>query len=109
MRCAAGWNADAERSPRPLVTLEPREAYALLIVLRSPAVAALLEAQNALRMTESEIGFQKDQAEEAARVMNRDQALEWLQKDDWVRGQMIGVCIDHIKRMIEKEPAAEAR
>ncbi len=54
-----------------LVRLEPSEAYALAMFMRSPAVVALLEAQNAARMTASEIGFQQDQAEEAARMANR--------------------------------------
>jgi len=49
-----------ERSPRPLVTLEPRHAYAVLMFMRSLAVAALLQAQNVARMTASEIGFQND-------------------------------------------------
>jgi len=39
--------------------------------LRSPAVVALLEAQNALRMTEGELSFQDDQAEEAVRMAAR--------------------------------------
>ncbi len=51
-----------------LVRLHPREAYALAMFMRSPAVVALLEAQNAARQTESELGFQQDQAEEAARM-----------------------------------------
>ncbi len=57
-----------ERSPRPMVTLEPRHAYALAMFMRSPAVAALLEARHAARMTGSELGFQQDQAEEAVRM-----------------------------------------
>ena len=57
-----------ERSPRPLVTLEPRHAYALALFMRSQAAVALLEAQNALRMTEGELSFQDDQAEEAVRM-----------------------------------------
>lgn len=40
-----------------LVRLEPREAYVLAMFMRSPAVAALLEAQNAVRKTEGEIAF----------------------------------------------------
>ena len=51
-----------------LVRMEPREAYALGMFMRSPAVVALLEAQNALRMTKSELSFQDDQAEEVARM-----------------------------------------
>jgi hypothetical protein len=51
-----------------LVRIEPRDAYALGMFLRSPAVVALLEAQNAARQTESELGFQDDQAEEAVRL-----------------------------------------
>ncbi len=49
-----------EHHPRPFVRLTPREAYALLMFMRSPSVVALLEAQNALRMTESELSFQND-------------------------------------------------
>ena len=60
-----------EHHPHPLVSLTPREAYALLMFFRSPAVVALLEAQHAARMTASELGFQKDQAEEAARMAAR--------------------------------------
>jgi len=48
--------------------MEPREAYALGMFMRSPAVVALLEAQNAARMTEGELSFQDDQAEEAVRM-----------------------------------------
>jgi len=62
---------DLSSTPLGLVRLHPREAYALGMFLRSPAVAALLEAQRAARMTASEIGFQQDQAEEAARMANR--------------------------------------
>ncbi len=51
-----------------LVRMEPREAYALGMFMRSPAAVALLEAQNALRMTEGELSFQDDQAEEAVRM-----------------------------------------
>ena len=43
-----------------LVRMEPREAYALGMFMRSPAAVALLEAQNAARQTESEIAFQAD-------------------------------------------------
>ena len=51
-----------------LVRLEPREAYALAMFMRSPAAVALLEAQNAARQTKSELDFQEDQAKEAARM-----------------------------------------
>ncbi len=51
-----------------LVRMEPCEAYALGMFMRSPAVVALLEAQNAARMTEGELSFQDDQAEEAVRM-----------------------------------------
>ena len=54
-----------------LVRMEPRDAYALGMFLRSPAVVALLEAQNARRMTEGELSFQADQAEEAVRMAAR--------------------------------------
>jgi len=54
-----------------LVRMEPREAYALGMFMRSPAAVALLEAQHAARMTASEIGFQQDQAEEAVRMAAR--------------------------------------
>ncbi len=63
-----------ERSPRPLVTLEPRHAYALALFMRSPAVVALLEAQNAARMTASEIGFQNDPETIAERAAQKKQA-----------------------------------
>jgi len=43
-----------------LVRLEPREAYALAMFMRSPAAVALLEAQNAARQTRSELDFQAD-------------------------------------------------
>lgn len=101
---------DEREGGQPLIKLTPDEVYGVLVFMRLPGVATLIERVDARRQEAWLRGFQQDQAEEAARVMNRDQALEWLQKDDWVRGQMIGVCIDHIKRMIEKEePAAEAR
>ncbi len=51
-----------------LVRMEPREAYALAMFMRSPAAVALLEAQNAARQTKSELDFQEDQAKEAARM-----------------------------------------
>ena len=51
-----------------LVRMEPREAYALGMFLRSPAAVALLEAQNAARMTASELGFQADPETIAARA-----------------------------------------
>ncbi len=54
-----------------LVRMEPREAYVLSMFMSSPAVTALLEAQNAARMTEGELSFQDDQAEEAARMAAR--------------------------------------
>ncbi len=60
-----------ERFPSPLVTLEPRHAYALSLFMRSPGVSALLEAQHAARETENELEFQADQAEEAARFAAR--------------------------------------
>ncbi len=44
----------------PLVRMEPREAYALGMFMRSPAAVALLEAQNAARQTKSELDFQAD-------------------------------------------------
>ena len=47
-------------SPLGLVRMEPREAYALAMFMRSPAAVALLEAQNAARQTESELDFQAD-------------------------------------------------
>jgi hypothetical protein len=59
---------DVSSTALGLVRLEPREAYALLMFMRSPAAVALLEAQNALRMTEGELSFQDDQAEEAVRM-----------------------------------------
>ena len=59
---------DLESTSLGLVRLEPREAYALGMFMRSPAAVALLEAQNALRMTEGELSFQDDQAEEAVRM-----------------------------------------
>ena len=59
---------DLESTSLGLVRLEPREAYALAMFMRSPAAVALLEAQNALRMTEGELSFQDDQAEEAVRM-----------------------------------------
>ncbi len=54
-----------------LVRMAPRDAYALGMFLRSPAAVALLEAQNAARQTESELSYQDDQAEEAARMAAR--------------------------------------
>jgi hypothetical protein len=62
---------DLSSTPLGLVRMEPREAYALGMFMRSPAAVALLEAQNALRMTASELGFQQDQAEEGVRMANR--------------------------------------
>ncbi len=51
-----------------LVRMAPRDAYALGMFMRSPAAVALLEAQSALRMTEGELSYQDDQAEEAVRL-----------------------------------------
>jgi len=51
-----------------LVRMEPRDAYALGMFMRSPAAVAILEAQNAARQTESELSYQDDQAEEAVRL-----------------------------------------
>jgi len=51
-----------------LVRMEPRDVYALAMFMRSPAAVALLEAQSTLRMTESELSYQDDQAEEAVRL-----------------------------------------
>ncbi len=51
-----------------LVRMAPRDAYALGMFMRSPAAVALLEAQHVRRMTEGELSFQKDQAEEAVRL-----------------------------------------
>ncbi len=62
---------DLSSTASGLVRMEPREAYALAMFMRSPAAVALLEAQNALRMTASEIAFQQDQAEEAVRMAAR--------------------------------------
>ena len=59
---------DVSSTALGLVRMEPREAYALGMFMRSPAVVALLEAQSALRMTEGELSFQDDQAEEAVRM-----------------------------------------
>jgi hypothetical protein len=59
---------DLSSTPLGLVRMDPREAYALGMFLRSPAAVALLEAQNAARQTESELSFQDDQAEEAVRM-----------------------------------------
>jgi len=50
-----------------LVRMAPREAYALGMFMRSPAAVALLEAQNAARMTASELDFQADPETIAAR------------------------------------------
>ncbi len=55
-------------TPLGLVRMEPRDAYALGMFMRSPAAVALLEAQNAARQTESELSYQDDQAEEAVRL-----------------------------------------
>lgn len=62
---------DLSSSPLGLIRMEPRDAYALLMFFRSPAVAALLVAQNALRMTASEIAFQNDPETIAERAMPR--------------------------------------
>jgi hypothetical protein len=51
---------DVSSTALGLVRMEPREAYALGMFMRSPAAVALLEAQNALRMTEGELSFQND-------------------------------------------------
>ena len=59
---------DLESTSLGLVRLEPREAYALAMFMRSPTAVALLEAQNAARQTKSELDFQADQAEEAVRL-----------------------------------------
>ena len=62
---------DLESTSLGLVRMEPREAYALLMFMRSPAAVALLEAQNAARMTDGELSFQDDQAEEVVRMAGR--------------------------------------
>ena len=59
---------DVSSTPLGLVRMEPREAYALALFMRSPAAVALLEAQNAARQTGSELSYQDDQAEEAVRL-----------------------------------------
>ena len=59
---------DVSSTALGLVRMEPREAYALGMFMRSPAVVALLEAQNAARMTASELGFQADPETIAARA-----------------------------------------
>jgi hypothetical protein len=59
---------DVSSTTLGLVRLEPREAYALGMFMRSPAAVALLEAQNAARQTDGELSFQDDQAEEAVRM-----------------------------------------
>ncbi len=55
-------------TPLGLVRMEPRDAYALAMFMRSPAVVALLEAQNAARQTKSELDFQADPETIAARA-----------------------------------------
>ena len=54
------------------VTLEPR--HALGMFMRSPAVVALLEAQNAARMTASELAFQNDPETIAERAAKEKEA-----------------------------------
>ena len=59
---------DVSSTALGLVRMEPRDVYALAMFMRSPAAVALLEAQSTLRMTESELSYQDDQAEEAVRL-----------------------------------------
>jgi hypothetical protein len=61
-------------TPLGLVRMEPRDAYALAMFLRSPAAVALLEAQNALRMTKSELDFQDDPETIAERAAHLKEA-----------------------------------
>jgi len=65
---------DVSSTTLGLVRMEPREAYALAMFMRSPAVAALLEAQNAARMTESELSFQADPETIAERAAQKKHA-----------------------------------
>ncbi len=51
---------DVSTTALGLVRMAPRDAYALAMFMRSPAVTALLEAQHAARQTESELSYQAD-------------------------------------------------
>ena len=65
---------DLSSTPLGLVRMEPRDAYALAMFLRSPAAVALLEAQNAARMTASELDFQADPETIAERAAHLKEA-----------------------------------
>jgi len=57
-----------------LVRMEPREAYALGMFMRSPAAVALLESQNAARQTASELSYQADPETIAERAAHLKEA-----------------------------------
>ncbi len=65
---------DVSSTPLGLVRMEPREAYALGMFMRSPAAVALLEAQNAARQTRSELDFQSDPETIAERAAHLKEA-----------------------------------
>ncbi len=65
---------DLSSTPLGLVRMEPHEAYALGMFMRSPAAVALLEAQNAARQTESELDFQADAETIAERAAHLKEA-----------------------------------
>ena len=59
---------DERESGRPLIRMTPKEAYGLLVFMRLPGVATLIERLDARRQEEWLRGFDKDQAEEAVRM-----------------------------------------
>ena len=65
---------DVSSTALGLVRMEPRDAYALAMFMRSPAAVALLEAQNAARMTKSELDFQADPETIAERAAHLKEA-----------------------------------
>ena len=62
---------DERESGRPLIRMTPKEAYGLLVFMRLPGVATLIERLDARRQEEWLRGFDKDQAEEAVRMAAR--------------------------------------
>ena len=62
---------DERDGGRPLIELTPDEVYGVLVFMRLPGVATLIERLDARRQEEWLRGFDKDQAEEAVRMAAR--------------------------------------
>ena len=62
---------DERDGGRPLITLTPDEVYGVLVFMRLPGVATLIERLDARRQEAWLRGYDKDQAEEAVRMAAR--------------------------------------